>query len=422
MGISASVVKQVLKEQHPPRLPINFVKRDAYHKLQRYAAFPEAVVITGLRRVGKSTLLQQLRSESTESDYYINFDDDRLIHFELQDFQPLLELFIELYGVQKTFYFDEIQNVPGWETFVRRLHDQGNKIYITGSNAELFSQELGTRLTGRTLQMELYPYSFAEFLRFRLPRIEKPVTTEERGLVARTFAEYRLKGGIPSFVSTDEADILQSLYESVLYRDIVSRYRLPHDRPIKELVYYFASHVGKEFSYSELARLIGVGSPTTVSDYCHYLYLSYLCYMVPRFSHSLAKQQHYNKKCYFIDHGMARVLGFRSTEDKGRLLENLVYIELRRRGGEIYFHKEERECDFLVRRQGKVCEAYQVCTDMHNVATRKRELEGLIEAMRAHGLENGVILTENQEESLEMQLDRGIAQIQIIPVWKWALL
>ena len=184
---------------------------------------------------------------------------------------------------------------------------------------------------------------------------------------------------------------------------------------------YFASNVGKEFSYSQLAKLIGLGSPTTISDYCHYLLLSYLCYTVPRFSHSLAKQQYYNKKCYFIDHAMARILGFRSSEDKGRLLENLVYIELRRRGGEIYFHKEQKECDFLVRRQGRIGEAYQVCTDLHHPATRERELEGLVEAMQAHGLNHGTLITESQEESLEIRIGRKAAFIQIVPAWKWAI-
>ena len=236
MSIALSMLRQILKEQRSLKLPHNFVKRDAYKKLQQYSSCSEVVVVTGLRRVGKSTLMQQLRSEAAESDYFINFDDDRLILFELHDFQPLLELFIELYGIQKTFYFDEIQNIEGWETFVRRLHDQGNKIYITGSNATLFSQELGTRLTGRYIQMELYPYSFSELIHHRQPEIKEPVTTEERGLVARAFAEYRLKGGIPAYVNSNEVDLLQSLYESVLYRDIITRYKLSNDRPIKELV------------------------------------------------------------------------------------------------------------------------------------------------------------------------------------------
>ncbi|MBM3197958.1 MAG: ATP-binding protein [Chlamydiae bacterium] len=421
MGISMGVLEQVIKEQREMRLPRDLIKRSVMEKLRRYLSLPEITVITGLRRVGKSTLLQQLRSESLESDYYINFDDDRLFQFALEDFQTLLELFITLYGVQKTFFFDEIQNIEGWETFVRRLHDQGNKIYITGSNATLFSQELGTRLTGRYIQVELYPYSFAELLHHKQPDIERPVTTEERGLSARGFAEYCLTGGIPIYVDSLEVGVLQSLYESVLYRDIISRYKLTSDRPIKELVYYFASNVGKEFSYNGLAKMIGLGSPTTVSDYCHYLHMSYLCYTVSRFSHSLAKQQHYNKKCYFIDHTMARVLGFRSTEDKGRLLENLIYIELRRRGGEIYFHKERKECDFLVRKQGVVCEAYQVCVDLHNITTKERELQGLVEAMQLYALSQGIIITENQEEILQISADNRVLQIVIIPAWKWAI-
>ena len=424
MSISASLLSQIIKEQHQPKIPKEFVKRDAYQKLQKFAKSSEVIVITGLRRVGKSTLLQQLRSQSDESDYYINFDDDRLIHFELKDFQVLLELFIELYGVQKTFYFDEIQNILGWERFVRRLHDQGNKIYLTGSNATLFSQELGTRLTGRYFQLELYPYSFSEILRYRSPvlKLGEIITTEERGLAARAFGDYCLKGGVPPYVHSDEIEVLHSLYESVLYRDIVTRYRLSNDRPIKELVYYFASNVGKEFSYSGLAKQIGLGSATTISDYCHYLSMSYLCYTVSRFSHSLAKQQLYNKKCYFIDHAMAKILGFRSTEDQGRLLENLIYIELKRRGGEIYFHKEQRECDFLVRKEGRICNALQVCWDLQNPETREREIQGLCEAMQVHGLTSGTILTRSQEEEFKVQVNETTASIAILPAWKWICL
>lgn len=427
MSAGTTLLRQVITEQRPVKIPKEFVQRDLYQKLQQYALLPEITVITGLRRVGKSTLLQQLRKESSESDYYINFDDDRLIHFEMQDFQTLLELFIELYGVQKTFYFDEIQNIPGWERFVRRLHDQGNKVYVTGSNATLFSQELGTRLTGRYIQLELYPYSFAEVLKHQLPSIQLTtiISTEERGLAARAFGEYFLKGGLPTFVHSGEVEVLHALYESVLYRDIIAHYKLSNDRPIKELVYYFASNVGKEFSYSGLAKQIGLGSPTTVSDYCHYLSMSYLCHTLPRFSHSLAKQQLYNKKCYFIDHAMARILGFRSTEDKGRLLENLVYIELRRRGGEIYFHKEQVECDFLIRRQGRVCEALQVCLKLDDPETRERELQGLYEAMRVHGLTSGTILTDTQEEAFEVKLSETLsgvtASVAILPIWKWLL-
>ena len=205
MGTTSALIKQIITEQRFVKSLKDFVKRDAYPKLQKYATFSEIVVITGLRRVGKSTLLQQLKSESTEQDYYINFDDDRLVHFELQDFQVLLEVFIELYGVQKTFYFDEIQNIDGWERFVRRLHDQGNKIYITGSNATLFSQELGTRLTGRYLQLELYPYSFSELLHHQSPSLELKnlITTEERGLALRAFGQYGLQGGIPPYVHTN---------------------------------------------------------------------------------------------------------------------------------------------------------------------------------------------------------------------------
>lgn len=424
MGASAAVIKQVVVEQHQVKLPADFVERKAYQQLKAYSSLPEIVVITGLRRVGKSTLLQQLRNESTQSDYFINFDDDRLVNFTLEDFQTLLELFVELYGIQTTFYFDEIQNIPGWEIFVRRLHDQGKKIYVTGSNATLFSQELGTRLTGRYLQIDLFPYSFSELWNHQYPELAKnePITTEERGMAAKAFADYRKSGGIPSYVHWKEVNMLHTLYESVLYRDIIARYKLPSDRAIKELVYYFASNVGKEFSNSALAKQIGIGSPTTVADYSYYLSMSYLCFTVSRFSHSISKQQLANKKCYFIDHAMARQLGFRSTEDKGRLLENLVYIELKRRGGEIYFHKEQKECDFLIRKEGKIAEAFQVCLDLTDTQTREREINGLVEAMQLHHLTTGMILTESHEEMTKVNLEGMVYTIKIMPIWKWAFM
>jgi predicted AAA+ superfamily ATPase len=169
-----------------------------------YCLSPEIIIITGIRRCGKSTLLQQIRAIQPQKDYYINFDDERLVRFKVEDFQMLMEVFHELFGEQKTFYFDEIQNVELWEQFVRRLHDTGNKIYITGSNARMLSRELGTHLTGRYLSVELYPFSFNEFIAFRNPEllVKNIHKTSVKAEILSLFHDYFNNGRFPNFVKT----------------------------------------------------------------------------------------------------------------------------------------------------------------------------------------------------------------------------
>ncbi len=412
-----SLLKEIIVEQNSFIKPRGFFERTLRSRVEKLAENDQVLIISGIRRCGKSTLLQLLREESSESDYFLNFDDDRLVDFKLEDFQVLYELFIELYGVQKTFWFDEIQNIPDWERFIRRLHDNGNKVFITGSNAAMFSKELGTRLTGRYIRLEMYPYSFHEYMgHYNQELLEKEVyTTVEKGVTLSLFEKYGLLGGIPEYVRREQKEYLHSLYEGILYRDIIVRYRLPNEKAIKELVYCLASSVGKQISYNSLRKTLELGSASTVSEYCSYLETSYLCFFLSRYSPSLKKQIQYNKKCYFIDHAFARVLGFRISEDRGRLLENIVFIELKRRGEEVYFHKEKKECDFLVRRRGKIEQAIQVTLHMEESTTRKREIEGLMEALSSNGLKEGWILTENEEEFFTEK----DCTIHVVPVWKW---
>ena len=204
----------------------------------------DIVIITGIRRCGKSTLLQQIRATQTEKDYYINFDDERLVSFKVEDFQMLLELFYELFGEQKTFYFDEIQNVEQWERFVRRLHDTGNKVYITGSNARMLSRELGTHLTGRYLSYELYPFSFKEFILCKNPDLlgKNYYKTNVKAEFLALFHEYFNNGGFPNFVKTGDELALKTLFENILYRDIMVRNNITNEKEIKELVSYLAGN------------------------------------------------------------------------------------------------------------------------------------------------------------------------------------
>lgn len=413
------VLKQVIADQQEYQPPHTFFDRTLTHDIQGFVDDPNILITSGIRRSGKSTIQRQLQGELLPSDYYLNFDDERLIRFEVQDFQVLLEVFMELFGKQSTFYFDEIQNIDRWERFIRRLYEQGNKIFITGSNAKLLSQELGTHLTGRYIQFEVYPLSFKEIVHHHFPEVlaKQTLSTHDVGTLLHLFADYFKHGGIPEYVKFRKSEYLKNLYEGILYRDIVSRYNINNENPLRELVYYFSSNIGKEFSYTKLGEIVGLGSPHTVSNYCSHLERFYLCFFVNRYSHSLKKQMQHNKKCYMIDPALIRLIGFRVSEDRGRLLENIVFIHLKMQGKEIYFHKDQKECDFLIRTNNQITQALQVTTNFSSKKVRQREIEGLVEAMQSHGLKEGWIITENEQETIEVDT----LKIHIIPIWKWLL-
>lgn len=414
------VIKKIIADQQEYQIPRNFFDRSQSITIRKFIDDPNVLILSGIRRSGKSTIMRVLQKEQQESDYYFNFDDERLIQFALKDFQVLLEVFIELFGKQSTFYFDEIQNIEGWERFVRRLYEQGNKIFITGSNANLLSRELGTHLTGRNIQLEVYPLSFKEVVHHEYPNLikKKIFSTADVGTLLKISEDYMTFGGIPEYIKFKKVEYIKNLYEGILYRDIIARHNISNEKPLKELVYYFASNIGKEFSYSKLGEYLGIASPNTVSKYCSYLEDSYLCFFLSRYSHSLKKQIQYNKKCYMIDPAMIRLIGFRVSEDRGRLLENVVFLHLKMMGEEIFFHKEQKECDFIIRQGNQVVQSIQVASHLSDKKVRKRELEGLLEAMKAYSLTEGMIITENDEEEFEVE---GF-QIKVIPIWKWLLL
>ena len=376
-------------------------------------------VFMGIRRCGKSTVLNEIRHNNPEGDYYMNFDDDRLLQFEVGDFQMLYELFIELFGEQNTFYFDEIQNVKGWERFVRRLHDYKKKVYVTGSNATLLSSELGTRLTGRYVSHGIFPFSFAESLKFKNISFdkEKLFSTNGKAEIKKHFFKYLENGGFPEYLKNGNKDHLKFLFESILYRDVLVRHKLVNEKEMRELVFYLACNIAKLVSYNNLAKLIGVKNASTVKKYIQYLEGPYLIFQLNKYDHSVKKQIFNPKKIYFIDNALASLLGFRFSEDRGRFLENLVFVELKRRGHEIYYYKGAKECDFLLRENQSIVMAVQVTVSLNDPKTRKRETEGLAEAMEEHGLPPGLILTEDEEGEITL----GKNKIDVLPVWKWLL-
>ena len=412
--INQLVIKQIIEEQQAILLPKPLVLRESWQKLVQYQGNTQIVIIKGVRRCGKSIALQWLRFQEKAPYFYFNFDDDRLIDFTVQDFQLLLETLVEISGPARIVYFDEIQNILGWERFIRRLHDQGYKIYLTGSNAQLLSQEFGTHLTGRTISIEMYPYAFVEFLRAKeISYQSDQYSTDQRGLLKNAFNQYMKLGGIPDYVRFEEPQYLKDLYHNILYRDIIVRHKIQNEHEIKSLAHYLASHIGKDMSYNSLKSVIKVAHATTVSDYCYYIEMSYLCFIVNQYSDSLKAQSHYGKKSYFIDPALAKTVGFQTSEEYGRTLENIVFLELKRRAYEVYFYRGDNECDFIIKSSHNLVQAIQVCAHLDHSETYAREMAGLREAMKRHHLKTGLILTDNTE--------RSEGEITIMPVWRWLL-
>ena len=413
------LLKQIILEQQE----ILHAQNQRY--VQRYIAdewlqTSEILIISGIRRCGKSVLMQQIRDRLVEKDFFFNFDDERLANFKLDDFQKLQECFVELFGEQHTYYFDEIQNIEGWERFVRRLYNAGNKIVITGSNARMLSRELGTHLTGRYIQVEIYPFSFQEYLAMNeIPVNAKTLyTTTGRATMVKSFVKYMECGGFPKFLQDGSVSYLTSLYESIIYRDILTRNGLTNEKEMLELMFYLASNATKRVTYSSLGKVVGIQHPDTIKNYLEYIQQTYLISQLFRYDPSVKKQMMSPKKIYFVDNAIIKRIGFNATENNGVFLENLVFIELKRRGWDVYYYADKKECDFIVRKGLHISDAYQVTLKMDSPQTREREIAGVREAMQAYSLSKGYILTFEGKETINF--DDGTI-VEVVPVWEWIL-
>ncbi|MDG6243674.1 MAG: ATP-binding protein [Methanolobus sp.] len=413
-------IKELIEEQKQEfEREVPAIRRQKLDKIEGYSQIPHIVVITGLRRAGKSTLLKQIKKRyyPDESIYYMNFEDERLLDFKVDDFNALYESFLETSKQSKVFFFDEIQNIPRWEAFVRRMYDRGFKFYITGSNSSLMSRELGTKLTGRFVKLELYPFSFKELIVSKGIETGKDVyLTEERARIKREFGQYLESGGIPEYYTYGNKDIIRNLYDNILYKDIIVRYGIKDETAIKSLAYYLITNPGTEVSYNRLKNILGMGSQTTVKNYIDHLENSYLIFTISAFDYSVKKQIYSKKKVYIIDTGLVDTLAFKFSKDTGKMLENIVFLELKNRGKTIYYHKDRHECDFIIMEKDRITEAMQVTQRLES-SNEKREVSGLLEAMDAYGLKEGLILTEDTERLIDADGRKIVAK----PVWKWLL-
>jgi len=415
---SKSQIKAMLLEQEQ-----SFWQRDTgiervqLAAIERAAPLPHAVIISGLRRVGKSTLLAQFAHRLGQNQfYYINFEDDRFLGFQADDANDLYAALLELYGERKMFILDEVQNIPGWEHFVRRFMELGFKFYITGSNASLLSRELGTRLTGRYVPIELFPFSLSEYLNFRsypLPDLTR-MTTADTARLQQHLNEYLQLGGIPEPLKYPELQLLRTLYDDVLYRDIATRHRIEEVRALKELSFYLMSNPGNLISFNKLKDQFHLGSVNTIKNYLEYLENSWLFFTVNVFDYSVKRQQIAAKKTYCIDTGLANAVGFNFSANTGRLIENLVFLALRRKEREIFYYTTPAgfEVDFYLPEQRLLI---QVTQNMNQPSTREREVRALVDAMRSIPQAKGLILTDSNLQPVTV--DEFTVEFRSVAEW-----
>ena len=396
----AASQKQALEKQEPGQ------------KRRMLSSLPDvrshALIVSGIRRCGKSTLLRQFMRKLKRPFFYLNFDDIRLASFTHGDYALIDKILAD--SKIRLCFFDEIQSAANWEMYVRQKLNEGFQLAITGSNASLLSRELGSRLTGRHLSKELFPFSYGEFCDFR-----KLVPGKD------SLLKYFEKGGFPEFLKTGNPDILIQLQSDIIYRDIAVRFGIRDSASLKKLFIYLVSNPAQLFSPSKLTGIAGVKSPTTVLEYISHFNSAYLIHLLPCFAWSLKAQSLAPKKIYISDTGLIHTGSLSFSGNYGALLENFVFIGIRNseafnklnRDFFYFNNKNGSECDFIVKSGNKI-ECIQVCLELNN-DNQDREINGLLGAMEFFNRKEGVIITLDTEDLILT----GGKKIKVIPAWKW---
>lgn len=393
--------------------------------------------ITGPRRAGKTYFCFQLIKElvkkiSRENVLYINFEDERLIGIEANNLNELLDAFYEMSKIDKNnniyLFLDEIQNVKNWDMWTRRIYDtkKNIRLILTGSSSKLLSREISTKLRGRVINIEVFPLSFKELLKWNNINYDLNIISYSKNKIEikKLFNLFLFNGGYPIIniekkILKDE--ILQKYYESMIFKDVIERHKIKEIKKLRVLASILFDSATREISYNKLAnKLKSLGfniNTNTIINYISYFEDAYLFFENLRYEYSTVKRLGSIKKIYCIDNGLLNAVSFKFSQDVGKLLENLVFIELKRRKKEVYYHRDNYECDFIVKEKNKVNEIIQVTKEL-NDENYKREINGLTEALRKYKLKSGLFLTYDQER--EEKIDNKI--IKIIPVWKWLLI
>ena len=398
----------------------NIVLREVLPGGKEALSAPNVLAILGVRRCGKSVFSHMLSKEYNFG--YVNFDDERLIDVKTMDLDRLLQALYDLHGDIDLIILDEIQKVPGWELFANRLR-RTKRVIVTGSNSKLLSGEMATSLTGRHIDITLFPYSFREFaLSKNHPRVEA-LTTFERAQTINLLERYMEIGGFTE-AQIFGREILRGIYGDIISRDILQRHNIRKAETLRHMAKYLATNICGETSYSKLAKQFDVGHVSTGSNWFAYLEQSYLFFKLDRFDFSFKRQVLAPKKVYCVDIGLARTVGFRFSENIGQAMENIVAIELQRKKAsmhdlEIYYWKDhqQREVDFIIKNGPEVQQLVQVTYASDRQEVPARELTALEKASKALQCKNLLLITWDYEG--EEKLDE--MKVKFIPLWKWLL-
>lgn len=419
------ILKTIIKDFHTRPLP-SFKPR----QLQVPLDLGKIVTIVGPRRAGKTWYFFQLmadleeRGAQREQFIYLNFEDERL---ELEsDYDQILGAYLELYPEQKLdeiyLFFDEIQELSGWEKYVRRIYDTvSKKIFLTGSNAKMLSQEIATSLRGRSLSFEIMPLSFHEFLTFQEIDPEDQYSTRNQARIQNSFAEYLVWGGYPELVEVEarfKPDVLQEYFNVMLYRDLLDRYEIRDAFVLKYLIKRLIASFTKEFSvnkfYNDLKSRGVKISKNSIYRLIEQIFSVYMVTAVEKYDPSLVRREMSNRKIYLYDNGFASATRFSFSEDRGQLLENLVFTKLRKDAEDIHFLKNGYECDFVISTRKGESIPVQVVEILHR-ENLDRELKGLEKARQRLKSEQGVLIVR-ETSSLIDNLPEWV-EVKMVTSW-----
>jgi len=422
--ISKDKWAEIIKDFHDKEIPLA-IARDI--KININQDIKRAISLIGPRRAGKTyetflLMAEILRENDKKRILYVNFERADLGIIDYADLSIMLETFYELYPENKKekiwLFLDEIQNVSGWERFVRTCLDEGIKVFITGSSSKLLSKEIATSMGGRNLSYKVFPFSFSEFLHAKDFEIKKFYSSSEKSRLANFLEEYLKYGGYPEAVLyKDERDkILRDIFDTAILKDVVERHKIRNNAVMKTLIKSLLS--SKEFSVNRFynylkSQGIKIGK-NALYNYLEYLEDAFFVFSLRKFSLSYKKSEQSLPKIYFIDNGLLSINGI---DDKGRLMENLVFIELARRGLDISYYQTplKEEVDFLIKEGKKVKELIQVCYSTEDFMTFQREVSSLLKAGKEFKCNNLIVITKETEK----EENSAGKKIKFIPLWKW---
>lgn len=404
------------------------------NKLKSFMESSHIIVISGARRSGKSFIMRQMAKSlinegiSKNSTLTVNFEDPRFVERDTETLQKIYEVYLEFLNPQEKpcLFLDEIQEVEDWERWVRTIHELNKaKIVISGSNAKLLSKELSTLLTGRHLDLVIFPLSFKEYLAFKgINLVDKLEIINKEIEIKRLLRECLEFGSFPEVVlGGEKRQILLNYFEDILNKDLVRRFKIRKTKELAALAKFYLSNISSLITFSSLERSLNI-SADTIEKFSGYLEDTYILFFLKRFSYKVREQEKSPRKVYAIDVGLANTVGFRFSQNIGRLMENLVFLELRRKtilnpDWELYYWKDinHREVDFVIKENLKVKQLIQVSWKVDRPETKNREIKTLLKAMKEFGLERGLVITDDYETEENIKGKK----IDYIPLWKWLL-